>query len=143
MREPTPAERATIEQLLSLSEDQLQILLGYTMAPPGVFYEREAAQEQGKTWLNKFVENNREAICEQYRAWNSQSRQRDDVLLVAALADILTTVLGGPGGVFNVATLLVLRGLDGLCEDPAVEAAEPSGDEDPPDTEDDEAASGR
>lgn len=127
LREPTLSERALIEGLLAQDDEQLLAMLGYSAAPPGVLFAAPAAVERGREWLRQVIAEQRTAICAAYAEWKKDPRAAERAVLVAAVADILTGLLGGPGGVFNLAVLLVRFGLDRICrgELPAVEA-EPS-----------------
>jgi hypothetical protein len=97
-----------------MTQDELLELIGYTEQVE-VYFSPETARANALENVAKLVTKHRSAICAFYASWKREARRRDDVLLVAALADFLVALVGAPAA-FTVAALLVLRGLDALCQ---------------------------
>ena len=97
-----------------MSEEELLELIGYAEQAE-VYFSPETARARALEDVAKLVVRHRRAICAFYASWKQESRRRDDVLLVAALADFVVAFVGAPAA-FTVAALLVLRGLDSVCK---------------------------
>lgn len=108
-----------IETLLERSVGALLVDLGRELRPPGLGMEPTSDDEnfrQGQSWIDR----NRPALARRLcstmvvRLWIQSKRVGDRVLLVAAIADLITSLLTGVAAV-TVAVLLVKEGLDTLC----------------------------
>jgi len=106
---------AKIQKLLKLPEDELLVLIGNELdssvhaVPPSINSLIQAANE----WLDNQWSTFQKAICNDKRI-RQQSRNSDNTLLVAAVADLLASVITNVSP-FTVAVLLVKKGIDTLC----------------------------
>ena len=80
--------------------------------------EPEEYKSRGKRWISKYRSKLREIICngQVAKVTLSDNRTWDQVLLVAAVADLISSVSTGVSPVV-VAALLVKEGLSQLCTD--------------------------
>lgn len=109
-----------IKHLLSLSEDELLFRLGNDLVGTSARSEpRGALIQKAKEWLSNRSDDFRAAICSsaEVRAIRAMSPADDrEVQLVAAVSDVLSTILVGIPP-FTISVLLIRVGLDNLCKD--------------------------
>ena len=116
-QEISPEDRAKIEGLMKLSEARLLILLGYSLPESDeTIMGPEKAKFLAEEWLATNMERIRVAVCRAYRKWESDSAYKDDVTIIAGIADIISSLAIGVGG-FTVAALICARGLSKMCEE--------------------------
>jgi hypothetical protein len=112
-----PLERRQLQRLLSKDEDELLILLAQTdPANSGVMFSAAEAREEGLATYERLLGPIRRRICDEwdYCSRRDDAHLSDSVTLAAAVADLVSTVIGGIPAA-TVAALVVKRGLSALC----------------------------
>jgi hypothetical protein len=111
---------AQIQSLLNQSEDELlsaigRVLLADSMASGEPTGEEES--EEGESWLRHNLSPFRSKICGSHtlQCYFEQDQRWDDVIIVAAIADLLSSVVTGVAPTL-VAALLCKRGFRWLCK---------------------------
>ena len=107
-----------IRAALAAEDAQLFTLLGDTLLEfeMGFGDAEQNPEELGRSWYQRFREKIRNAICGSrvVQLATSRGAEFDKVLLIAALADLLSQVFDKVP-VTYVATLIVREGLDAYC----------------------------
>ena len=110
-----------IESALNRTADDLLADIGQQLLPTSVApRSREQAIQIAKNWIDKKRSTWAQHICENEKVQEirkmTQSRERQ-ILLVAAVADVIASIVVGVGPV-TAAALLVREGLETLCGSP-------------------------
>ena len=110
-----------IQSLLDQPEDELLIGIGKSLLAGSMGSAEpsdEEEHEEGESWLRRNLASIRSKICGSHTliCYFEETRRWDDVVIVAAVADLLATVVVGVGPIL-VAALLCKRGLRRLCEE--------------------------
>lgn len=114
-----PRDRKKIERLLSMSEDQLYAnLQQHNPEHRGKFFSSEKQIEVGKNDLQELKEDLHQSICENWKLCDKidSPNWNDPVVLVASIADVITTQIGGWIPAFTISTILVKIGIRKFCE---------------------------
>lgn len=108
-----------IEKALQLDIEQLYEQIGLDLSSDLGLGEADpkSNRQRGRRWLNKNKELLRKQVCgsQVVRLVSKQDRQWDQMLLTAAVADLIMSLSLGISPV-TVAALLVKEGLVQLCE---------------------------
>ena len=108
-------ERSHIKRLLTLPEDRLLVLLGYSIPEDaGVLYAPEEAKRRASEWVPEQLEKHRDAICSKYREWKNDPQFKNDIVWVHAIGGLLTSLVLGVD-VYALAVLILHRGLEEIC----------------------------
>lgn len=121
--EPTVNYRMTvkeqIEKEVDLSIEDLYAKIGCELTIGLALGEsdRDSEVTRGRRWFDKHQKKLASIVCESHvgRLSSKTQRQLDQLLLIAAVADIVASAIVGISPV-TVATLLVKEGLIKLCE---------------------------
>ena len=117
MRDTSASERDYIASLLAKDFDELYMLIAQgDPSNADVLFAPTQARAKGERTFKDLLAPLRKKICTE---WKYCSRRhdpelQDNVTLVASLADVVSTIIGGiPANI--VAALLVKKGLTALC----------------------------
>ncbi len=109
-----------IETLIDHSDQELFREIGRTIGAKkfgaGSLSEDDL-EEDGRDWLTRHRAEVAKAVCGSHavKLYLESERAKDRVLLVASIADLIISLIGGTGGI-AVAVLVVREGLETLCQ---------------------------
>jgi|SRR5271165_742196 len=105
-----------IDTLLRLPTNHLFAQIGSSSLEDGLGMADADNVEKGQTWFAKHRKQLQERICDSHLAalTRSQPNRWDNVLLVAAIADLISGICTGVSP-FTVAALIIKQGISSLC----------------------------
>jgi hypothetical protein len=103
-----------LRRLLDLEDDALLVQLADDVAAGVGPLDPERKRGIARAWLDAQEDRLRDVVCNDPRVRQARAGQGDDLLTAAAIADLMSPLIGVPPAA-TVAVLLVRRGLDRLC----------------------------
>lgn len=109
----------TPESVIGLSEDDLLLIVGRQILPPGFAVDDRdtpTKKKDGENWFIRLMRNKRFSVCQQpkVRAYVLKEATYDQVVLLSAVADTLSGATRGVSP-FVASALFLHYGLERLC----------------------------